>query len=406
MINTNPGVSLGKLCSQCFLLSVALCMAVGSAFAELIDSEPSEAHKYSQWDIYLYDAKNSIEKRLTNTRSNKWNPALSQDEKTLVYIDHDGLAVIDISSGSILRTPEREEYHSTSWVPNRNLISALSSPFRPNTPRDANNCSSLVIFRPDLTIVDTVKIDGYSISLYAWDAAGKKLSLVADSLADSRKELFVLDYGGTAQEGPVYTFDGSITPRSLHWLPGNQLGILGFSPGKENRLFAFDLVTRQLRELYKLVLAESEFDFSFAGALAISGSSPFWERSSREDVQASEVVKVNGADISWVGTSAIVYRSFRPSEEYKEKLRKGIPLPDSRMYLLMEGGGVAGMEDLYDEYSLYVREGTEIQDGKEVPILVNLTLKEAQEYADQHNEGLVLSEDGVKFETMKSDVAK
>ena len=64
------------------------------------------------------------------------------------------------------------------------------------------------------------------------------------------------------------------------------------------------------------------------------------------------------------------------------------------------------MEDLYDEYSLYVKEGTEIQDGKEVPILVNLTLKEAQEYADQHNKGLVLSEDGIKFEAMNSDVAK
>lgn len=406
MTIANPRVSLGKPCSQCFWLSVTLCLAVGSAFAELIDSEPSEAYKYSQWDLYLYDTRNSIEKRLTNSRTEEWNPALSQDEKTLAFIDGDGLAVLDISSGSILRTPEKEEYHSTSWVPNSNLISALSSPFRPNTPRVANNCSSLVIFRPDLTIVDTVKIDGYSIGLYAWDSAGKKLSLIADSLADSRKELFVLEYGGKAQEGPVYTFEGSISPRSLHWLPGNQLGILGFSPGKGNSLLAFDLATRELCELYKLALAESEFAFSFAGSIAISESSPFWERVPREDVKASEVVKVNGSNISWAGKSAIVYRSFRPSEEYKEKLQKGIPLPDSRMYLLMEAGGVAGMEDLYDEFSLYVREGTEIQDGKEVPILVNLTLKEAQEYADQHNEGLVLSEDGVKFETMKSDVAK
>lgn len=397
-----PGVSMGKRCAGCLWLSVTLCLTVGSAFAELIDSEPSEAYKYSQWDLYLYDAKNSIEKRLTNTRTEERNPALSQDEKSLTFIDGDGLAVLDISSGSILRTPEREEYHSTSWVPNRNLISALSSPFRPNTPKVANNCSSLVIFRPDLTIIDTVKIDGYSIGLYAWDSAGKKLSLIADSLADSRKELFVLEYGGKAQEGSVYTFDGSISPRSLHWLPGNQLGILGFSPGKGNRLLAFDLATRELRELYKLALSEDEFDISFAGALAISEASSFWKRVPLEDLKASEVVKVNGSDISWVGKSAIVYRSFRPSEEYKEKLRKGISMPDSRMFVLMEGGGVATMEDLYDEYSVYVKEGTEIQDGKEVPILVNLTLKEAQEYADQHNEGLVLSEDSFVFETQKS----
>lgn len=375
---------------------------------ERLESDADYRREMSRWDVFLYDVEMGTERRLTNSGTEEQSPDLSEDGRFLAYSVFGRLYVEDLFTGGKVHIFEGMNCYYPQWVPGTGKLSVYRNGKLTTTIGDSDfkqRRSELVLINPDGTGEELLlDPNHYSVHAFKWHPSEKHIAIICERIIDGVWELCLLVYGEEVEPRVLQTFEKGHYPDSVHWMPGGErLLVLNQGEKLYPTMFGLNIATGVFEELYRAGMSRGNFDLScVSGRLALSERALHFDENYKADPRMPEVVKVSGDDVKWYQADKfILYRDYRLPEGLIERLKKGIPLPDDRMFLLMEGGGVGHLTDPDNEHSLYVKEEKVEQNGSTTTAWVDLTLEEAQAYVDLYDPGVVLGPNGPDLEKGK-----
>jgi hypothetical protein len=375
---------------------------------ERIESDADYRREMSRSDVFLYDVEMGTERRLTNTGAEEQSPDLSEDGRFLAYSVFGRLYVEDLSAGGKVHLFEGMNCYYPQWVPGTEKLSVYRNGKLKTTFGDSDfkqRRSELVLSNPDGTGEELLlDPNHYSVHAFKWHPSEKHIAIIRERILDGVWELCLLVYGEEVEPRVLQTFEKGHYPGSVHWMPGaERLLVLNQGEKLYPTMFGLNIATGAFEELYRAGMSRGNFDLSFvSGRLALSQSALYFDENYKADPRMPEVLKVPGYDVKWYqGDRFILYTDYRLPEGLIERLKKGIPLPDDRIYVLLEGGGVGYFNDPDDEHGLYVKEEKVQRNGSVTTDWVDLSLEEAQAYVDLYDPGVVLGPNGPDLEKGK-----
>lgn len=369
---------------------------------ELLESDADYRREMSRWDVFLYDVEMGTERRLTNSVVEESSPDLSEDGSLLAFNSGGVLRVLDLQTGRYLLERNEKSYSCPLWISGKGkIVVHRSGEHIVSTAHEVVPEKEFVAMNPDGTGEEILQDQGYAVSPYRCHPVEPRIVFVRKRISDSVKELCLMTYGENQEAQILLTFEEGEHASSLHWMPGGEeLAMLQSIEGIGNTMFGVNIHTGSKEELFRAGMNIGNFDLSYAdGRVALSESALHFDENYTVDPRVPEVLKVAGYDVRWyLGEKFILYRDYRLPEGLIERLKKGISLPDDRMYVLLEGGGVGYFNDPDDEHGLYVKEEKVHRNGIATTVWVDLSLEEAQAYVDLYDPGVILGPNGPDLE--------
>lgn len=377
---------------------------------ELYKESSVLSFKSKQSDVYLFDVRNGVERRMTNSALWEESPDLSDDGNFLAFTTSNSLCVLDLQANKYLLELDARFYSNPRWIRGKEklVVSRRGEQVVPSADRLIRD-EGLLAMNPDGTGEEVLQDRRYRVWPFECHQTEARIAFVRERVSDGLRELCVMTYGASENPKVIRAFEKEMHPQTIHWLPGGQrLAVLvlgtgdshGEPNGRDNTVFSVDLRTGALEKLFQAPVSEGDFAISAeTGRIAIADYvTPFgWVM--EKNFELPEMIVTSGREFRWhKGDEFVIYGAPRYPDELWEKLKVGIPLPDKRMYILLEKGGVACLSDPENEHSLYVRSENILQNGMPISILVDVSLEEAQAHIDLHDKGVKLGQNGPVFE--------
>ena len=372
---------------------------------ERLESDADYRREMSRSDVFLYDVEKGTERRLTNSVGEEDSPDLSEDGNFLVFSAVGNLRVLDLQTGRYL-LERNDKFHSYPlWIPgNGKIVVHRRGVHIVSTAREVVPEKEFVVMNPDGTGEEILQDQRYNVWPFDCHPVEPRIAFVRERISEGVKELCLMTYGENQEAQVLHTFAEGEHPSSLDWMPGGEsLAVLLSIKGVVNTMFGVNIQTGSKKELYRAGMSRGYFALSHvSGRLALSESALYFDENYKADPRMPEVLKVPGYDVKWYqGDKFILYTDHRLPEGLIERLKKGIPLPDDRMYVLLEGGGVGYFNDPDDEHGLYVKEEKVQRNGSIATDWVDVSLEEAQAYVDSYDPGVILGPNGPDLEKGK-----